>query len=89
MLSDDLTIAVRVHRSTPDPYGARRSYFYYPAVVSPARAAALAAETCRAYCMTDVDYLEVFIGDVYPDGEDRPADLVADWQGRPAITINH
>ena len=47
-----------------------------------------AADYCRAQCIQDLDYIEVFDGPYYgASGEDEAPLLVADWLGHPAVTI--
>lgn len=75
------TMQVRIVRAN------QRSYFYFPDV-SAKRAAELAADACAAQCIDDVEYLEIFDGAQYDGfGDDVAPVLVADWQGRPAITL--
>ncbi len=79
------TMQVRCYLTDPpEGYGTRgASYLYYPNV-SARRAAQLAAQHMAATC-TAVDYFEV-IPDSYD--YDSPGILIADWTGRPAVTIN-
>lgn len=69
--------------SPPDGYGTQGATYLYFENTSARRAAELAAQHMAARCIA-VDYFEV-IDDCYD--YDSPPVLVADWQGRPAITV--
>jgi pyrroloquinoline quinone (PQQ) biosynthesis protein C len=69
---------VRVYRRI------ERNYFYFEGV-SAKRAIELATERCAALCIEDVDYFEA-IDDTYE--YDAPGVLVADYMGRPCVTVN-